>query len=170
MLSTAGSVGSGLVNGLTRITMGSLTDKYSFKLLFGIMMCVQLFNSLICFWAANSPGLFVLCIQMNYFSIGGLFAVFPSTVMNVFGFKHGPQVYTLVLLGSLMSSIVNLIMTKLILPGTGFLFCFSLGSVVTVICLVILWQYDEKLDAEWLAKKNAIVRRKLKETDTKEEE
>jgi MFS family permease len=151
MLSTAASVGSGLVNGATRITLGTLTDKYSFKSIFAIMMVIQLINSLICFWAANIPALFVLCIQLNYFSIGGIFAVFPSTVMNVFGLRHGPQVYTLVLLGSLLSSIINLIMTKLILDALGMAFCYYSGSIVTVICLGILWVYEEKLDVQELA-------------------
>lgn len=40
LMSIAASVGGGLINGSTRITMGSLTDKFSFKLLFGIMMMV----------------------------------------------------------------------------------------------------------------------------------
>jgi hypothetical protein len=40
LMSIAASVGSGLVNGATRIIMGTLTDKYSFKTLYGIMMAV----------------------------------------------------------------------------------------------------------------------------------
>jgi hypothetical protein len=40
LMSVASSVGSGLVNGSTRIVMGTLTDFSSFKVLFGIMMLV----------------------------------------------------------------------------------------------------------------------------------
>ena len=85
LMSIASSVGSGLVNGSTRIVMGTLTDFSSFKVLFGIMMVVQLCNGLVCFWAARSSTAFFFCVLFNYFSLGGLFAVFPKTVISVFG-------------------------------------------------------------------------------------
>jgi reverse gyrase len=39
-LSIAASVGSGVVNGLTRVVFGALTDKYSFKQLYAVLMTV----------------------------------------------------------------------------------------------------------------------------------
>ena len=40
LLSWAASVGSGLVNGLSRIVLGALVDKVGFKTLFTILMVV----------------------------------------------------------------------------------------------------------------------------------
>ena len=39
-LTWAASIGSGLVNGLSRITFGSLADKYSFRTLLGFLMLI----------------------------------------------------------------------------------------------------------------------------------
>ena len=37
-LTWAASIGSGLVNGLSRVTLGTLVDKHGFKKLFAILM------------------------------------------------------------------------------------------------------------------------------------
>jgi len=113
----------------------------------------------VCFWAANSGATFFICVLFNYFSLGGLFAVFPKTVISVFGGQHGPQIYVLVLLGSFLSSVLNLLATKLILPATTFLTLFMMGNVTTVLCLTVLYFYEEKLDVENLARWNAVVRK-----------
>ena len=78
------------MNGLSRIFFGTLVDKYSFKLLMGILMAIQLVNACVCFWAAYVPALFFICILVNYMVLGGLFAVFPVSVTNVFGLELGP--------------------------------------------------------------------------------
>jgi len=157
LMSIAASVGGGLVNGATRITMGTLTDKFSFKLLFGIMMVVQLFNALVCFWAGKNGGTFFVCVMLNYFSLGGLFAVFPGTVIRTFGKEHGPSVYVLVLIGSFVSSVLNIFNTKLLLPNTSFLVVYMVGAGTTVLCLIVLYFYEEKLDVENLRKRGGIV-------------
>ena len=89
-LTWAASVGAGLVNGLSRIAFGTLVDKYSFRYLLSILMWIQLVNSLVCYWAAYEPALFFICILINYMVLGGLFAIFPVSVTNVFGLEHGP--------------------------------------------------------------------------------
>ena len=78
------------MNGLSRIFFGTLVDKYSFRLLMGILMAIQLVNACVCFWAAYVPALFFICILVNYLVLGGLFAVFPVSVTNVFGLELGP--------------------------------------------------------------------------------
>ena len=89
-LTWAASVGAGLVNGLSRIGFGTLVDKYSFRRLMSILMLIQLVNSMVCFWAAYVPALFFICILINYMVLGGLFAIFPVSVTNVFGLEYGP--------------------------------------------------------------------------------
>ena len=54
---------------------------------------------------------------------------------------------------------LNLLATKLILPATTFLTLFMMGNVTTVLCLVVLFFYEEKLDVENLARWNAVVRK-----------
>ena len=92
-LTWAASIGSGLVNGLSRIVFGTLADHYSFKTVLGGLMFIQLINALVCFWAAYVTEIYFACILINYMCVGGLFAVFPVSVTKMFGLKHGPQIY-----------------------------------------------------------------------------
>ena len=78
------------MNGFSRISFGTLVDKYSFRRLMGILMAIQLVNACVCYWAAYVPALFFICILVNYMVLGGLFAVFPVSVTNVFGLELGP--------------------------------------------------------------------------------
>ena len=48
-LTWAASIGSGLINGLSRMTMGYAVDKFGFKTLLTWMMVAQLINSLVCY-------------------------------------------------------------------------------------------------------------------------
>ena len=89
-LTTAASFGSGLINWLARLLMGAAVDKISFKKLFTVLMVLQLINSLVCYWAAFYPTIYIICVLVNFWVSGGLFAIFPVAVTNVFGMKVGP--------------------------------------------------------------------------------
>ncbi len=151
-LTWAASIGGGLVNGLARFIMGWLQDKVSFRTLMMGLMTVQLSISLVVYWLAAVPSLYFIAVVMNYFCSGGLFAVFPGSVTNLFGLNKGPQIYSIILTASIVSSSLNLLMTELLLPATGFLACFFVGSGMTVIVLIILWRFQEKLDIENLSR------------------
>jgi len=43
---------------------------------------------------------------LNYFSIGGLFALFPTPAVKTFGQEIGPRVYAMVLYASVAASAV----------------------------------------------------------------
>ena len=89
-------------------------------------------------------------------SIGGIFAIFPVAVLNVFGLEFGPQIYVWVLFGAFLASLINTANTVWLLPMFGFQALFYLGSVAQVITLAILYHYEEKLDVERLKKFNAL--------------
>ena len=86
-------------------------------------------NSLVCYWAAYIAGVYFICILTNYLVLGGLFAVFPVSVTKMFGLEHGPQIYVQILFGSFVSSILNLISTKVLLDATNFATLFYVGSL-----------------------------------------
>lgn len=156
MLTWAASIGSGVVNGFTRLSLGLLQDRKSFRALYGLLLIVQLLNSLVVYWASWIPWMFFICILLNYFSLGGLFAIFPTSVARVFGINMGPQVYVAILFGSFLSGVTNMFVTHYILPATSFVFIFYLGSVITVIVMIILFNFKEELDVDNLAKKGAL--------------
>jgi len=155
-LSWAASIGSGLVNGLSRIVLGALVDKVGFKTLFTILMVVQLVNALTCYWAAYIPAVYFLCVMLNYMCVGGIFAIFPVAVTNVFGLEAGPQIYVWLLLGAFVSSLVNLFETTVLEKAIGFASLFYFGAVTQVLALIVIYFYEEKLDVERLRKHEAL--------------
>ena len=106
-LTWAASIGGGLVNGLARIIMGAGVDKWSFKKLFVVLNFVQLITALCCYQAAHSPAAYTICIFVNYWSMGGVFSIYPVSVTNVFGLRIGSQVYVVVLIGIFIAQAIN---------------------------------------------------------------
>ena len=121
-----------------------------------ILMAIQLFNSLVCFWAAYNAGAYFICVMLNYMVLGGLFAIFPVSVTNVFGLEFGPTIYVQILFGSFISSLFNLFTTKWVLPATNFVTLFYVGSVTQIGTLLMLWWFREELDVGRLARFNGI--------------
>ena len=80
MLTIAASVGSGILNGSSRLFFGWLLDRTTFKNIFGTLTLIALLNQFTMYWAAWHPGLYFTCIMINYMYLGGLFAVFPPMV------------------------------------------------------------------------------------------
>ena len=133
-------------------------DFYSFKYLFTILTCIQLVNSLVQYWMAWYPVAYFICIMANYLYLGAIFAIFPTAVQNVFGLEQGPQIYVWVLLGSLFSSILNLIATQWLIDATSFVFIFYLGAgVELMVILVLLIFFKEEIDLENLKRRDAVV-------------
>ena len=75
---------------------------------------------------------------------------------NTFGMQYSAQIYALVLVANLFTSIVNLMMTKWVQPATGFLTCFLTGTVITILCVFVVLPFKEELDVQNLAKWNGI--------------
>ena len=156
MLTWAASVGS-ITNGLMRIVFGNLIDRFSFKLLMGIILTIELAMCLLFYFAANSAAFFFILIMLNYAILGGYFTIFPVSVTKIFGLELGPQVYVQLAMGSFFSSLFNLITTKWLLPATNYITLFMTGAGVTVIAIVILCFIQENLDVENLKKRDAVI-------------
>ena len=155
-LTWAASIGAGFVNGASRVVFGALVDKYSFRCLMSILMAIQLANSMLCFWAAYVPWLFFICVLVNYMVIGGMYAIFPSSVQNCFGLELGPQIYAQILIGGFFSSLLVLGTTTWLLPATNFVTLFYVGSLFQIATLVCLYFFNEELDVKNLAKRDCL--------------
>ena len=83
-------------------------------------------------------------------AVGGMYAIFPVTVTNIFGLEVGPKVYVWILLGGTVVSIFNLIETAVFEPIIGFAALFYVNSVFQFLCIVVTCFYQEKLDVERL--------------------
>ena len=81
---------SGVVQFITRITVGQLYDKLGFKPIFFTLMIFNIINGLICYRVKEITWAYIICIEMNYLVIGGIFSVFPAPVIKTFGLFYGP--------------------------------------------------------------------------------
>ena len=156
-LTWAASIGAGLINGLSRIVMGATVDKVGFKKLFTVLMTIQLFNSLICYGAAFYPWIYFTCVLVNFWCLGGLFAIFPVAVTNVFGLQVGPQIYVWIMFGVFIASLINLIQSTFLIDKVGFAALFYFGSITQVLCLLVTYFYEEELDVERLRRHNGLL-------------
>ena len=159
-LTWAAAIGAGVVNGLARIVMGAAVDKMGFKKLFTLQAIANLINSLVCCWAVHYPSLYFICILVNFWCLGGLFSIFPVAVTNVFGLNIGPQIYVWIMFGVFIASLMNLLQTAYLKDMVGFQALFYMGSVTQILCLVIAYYYEEKLDVDRLRRYGAIVEAK----------
>ena len=146
MLTLAAAIGAGVVNGLSRLILGSLYDKCGFKALFSVLMTSQLLVSLVCYHAVAYPWLYITCILLNYASIGGMYAIFPVSVTKVFGMESGPQIYVWVLLGAVLSSMLIMLTVVYLLDVVGFQALFYMGTASQIVTLGVLWNFEERLD------------------------
>lgn len=137
-LTWAASIGSGLVNGLSRIIMGYLVDKIKFKYLLASIFITWTTIGCTVFWMVQIPWLYFAAVLINYFCTGGFYAILPSAVNNTFGINCTPQIYSIILCSGFVSSVTNFLITTFVLPATGYLFIFLLGASGSFISLLIL--------------------------------
>ena len=110
-LTVVASIGSGLVNGVTRLALGTIVDKVGFKKLFFAIMSIQLVLSLSVYYAAYIESIYFICIILNFFCQGGIFTIFPVATTNVFGLEVGAQAYVWILGSPIISSFANMLET-----------------------------------------------------------
>ena len=151
-LTWAATIGSGVMNGLSRVIFGASVDKIGFKKIFLALMIIQLINSLVSYWAAWMPAAYFICVLVNYMAIGGLYAIFPVTVTNLFGLEIGPKVYIWILLGGNVVSVINLLETAVFERLIGFVGIFYVNSAFQLLSIIVTYFYKEELDVERLRK------------------
>jgi len=145
ILSEAASV-SGIVQFVTRLSIGALYDKLGFKLIFIVLMVINTANAFICYHVRKIMWLYIVCIELNYVVLAGIFALFPAPAIKTFGPKYGPQVYTLILLGAPASSILDMINIKVLYDIIGEVPILAIGGVFSILALIVLVSFSERLD------------------------
>jgi MFS family permease len=111
-LSWAGSF-SAMTQGVTRIVIGYLYDKYGFRQLFYILVVSNTVAAFTCYSARYNEWTFFFVIQLSFFASSGMFALFPTAVCNTFGSNHGPRLYSVILLAGSIASVFDTLMMKI---------------------------------------------------------
>ena len=146
-LSWASSFG-GISSCITRLCLGCLLDYFDFKSLYFGLLTVQLANIIVSYNCVGSTPIYFGCILVNNACTGASFTCLPVSIGNVFGLKYGTTVYSIVLTGSLVSSLLNVLNAQLVLAPYGFFESYTIRLTATLVAFAILWQFEEKLDVE----------------------
>ena len=67
-----------------------MIDKFSFKLLMGVILTAEFTMCILFYVSANTPGLYFSLILANYAIVGGFFVILPVSVTRTFGLRLGP--------------------------------------------------------------------------------
>ena len=127
-------------------------DKYGFKKLYALVLGLDFVNIIISYSCVSIAPIFFCCILLNNFCIGAMFICLPTSIATVFGTNYGTTVYSFVLTGSLMSSILNIFNAKFILMNFGFFASFIVCLLANILCFTLLYYFEEKLDVERIFK------------------
>jgi MFS transporter, OFA family, oxalate/formate antiporter len=151
MLTWAGSLGA-IVQCVTRLATGMAYDRIGFKKIFSVVLFITMVNSLVCYRVRTMPVPYFICILTVFFCFAATYAVFPTPAVKTFGPKYGAQVYSMMVFGACFTSLTNYIIIKVLKHLIGFDGIFGIGSVFTVVAIILISCFDERLDVERLDK------------------
>lgn len=154
-LTWAGSFSS-LTQVLARFTVGAIYDIMGFRIIFFILMVITIGNSLMCYWAVNLDWLYFICIQLNYFVIGGVFSLFPAPATKTFGGVNGVRIYALILYSSVVASGVDTLLVQLLYDSIHLKGLIWIGTGFNILNLFVNFTFRERLDIERLSEKGLI--------------
>ena len=155
---------SAIIQVFSRITFGYLYDRFGFKMLFNILMVLNIVNALSAYHLKSIPGLFFISIQLNFLVSGGIFAIFPVPATQTFGKLYGAQVYSILMFSDFFASLFDTILNKVLYDHfeVGPEYLFYVGAAASIIALVVTFFFKEELDVERLDAKGQIKWGKLK--------
>lgn len=142
MLTYAGGLSS-ITQFITRISVGYLYDKIGFKPINIALMIIALFAACFSVYSVRSAPFYFIIIQLNYMVIGGIFALFPTPAANTFGKEKGPQVYSLIIMGSLIAAFTDTMLVVFAFETLGVHKLYMIGGVCALISLIMSCFFDE---------------------------
>ena len=135
----------GVINGLTRFMWGFLLDKFSFKMLMGLILLTELIVSASIYHSASIVTMYLIenfCIAT---CLSGTFVMITPTFHKTFGPKNGTSVYGLTGMLVGLASLLGPITTKLLISeNTDYLKVYLIGSVAVALNLIVLTIFVEK--------------------------
>lgn len=110
---------SALFNGGGRLFWGSMSDKFGFKHAFIAMATVQAVTLALYDKLASSKLTFALGTMSVYFTLGGVFAMFPPAVQKRFGARNGVTIYSYLFTAFALASVGGSILAKRLVAYFG---------------------------------------------------
>ena len=142
ILTWAASLGA-ICSALSRVLFGKMIDTMGFKKLYTVLLGMQITNCVLAYSCVKIMPIFFACILVNNACLGASFTCLTTGCARVFGTKWGASVYSSVLIGSLISSLLNILNAKLIDITGGFFVSFLTTFIATIVAIIILYFFQE---------------------------
>jgi MFS family permease len=142
-LTLSGSVGA-FVNGIFRFIWSALLDKYSFKLIYSIILVTQVIMACTVYFVVQQKYLYMLWIIISYACLGGNFTTFPVASVQVFGMKAGGILFGFICLANGASSFLGFILYTYatFISEEAFFFIAGALSLMSLIVLHVFFDMD----------------------------
>ena len=143
-LTLAGSLGSAC-NGLFRIVFATAADKYGFKIVFAIILCLQItVAGTIYFVVTFNSVLYAIYVCIGYACLGGNYAIFPPLSAKIFGAKNGGQIYSIAFFSFGITSITGFLISNYAIVKVGEETFFFIASGMSACSLILLAFFKEE--------------------------
>jgi OFA family oxalate/formate antiporter-like MFS transporter len=127
-----------LLNGIGRITWGSLSDKLTRPKSIFAMTLFQAIMMAVLFWLGRSEWGFYIAAALIGFNFGGNFALFPTATADFFGTKNLGANYGLVFTAYGIAGIIGPTLGGKVFDATGsYLGAFIPAAVLCVIASIL---------------------------------
>lgn len=138
-LALAGALG-GIGNGISRLILASMVDKFGFKAVYSGIILVQLACSCGIWSCRQNPILLTIIIVGSYCTLGGHFSCFPPAAARIFGIRNSAMITTLLMYGSPISSLLSFVFVHM---GFDYKTVFTIAAIFTSINVILLYFFDD---------------------------
>lgn len=138
----------GIVNAVTRFIWGWLLDNFKFKILYFLVIFMELFISLTVYYSASYPILYIIENLLCSFCISGTFTMIIPMFNKIFGFKNGAKLFGLTGLNIGFASFLGPLLTNLMITDNSSITIYNkiylVGAGFVLISLITLIFFEDK--------------------------
>ena len=127
---------NGVANGLFRVVWGALLRKYGFKIVFLIVMTINIFCFLTMHWIVLNDNVYLISFFLSGACLGGLMVMIPSLCLLVFGDKIGNEMYSYCWAAFSLANLIQYKMGADLKNGTQYVDQFKVFTVTSVVGLI----------------------------------
>ncbi|KAL4478655.1 hypothetical protein ABPG74_006890 [Tetrahymena malaccensis] len=146
---------AGLANGISRPVWSGLLDKYKYKHLLIVAICIQIITSLSLQATHQSAVFFAIWIFVIHFCLGGVLGMLPVFSAQLNGVKIGSQLYGFYFYGFSLANLIQFIIVLELKKEIGFnnIFYIFFAQLFLALLIIICFQFKIKWSKYYMAKK-----------------
>mmetsp|Transcript_10172 Transcript_10172/g.13341 ORF Transcript_10172/g.13341 Transcript_10172/m.13341 type:complete len:507 (+) Transcript_10172:169-1689(+) len=141
--SLVGGLGS-LCNGVGRVMWGMVLDKIGYKTAYAVCITMQIVCMAIFPLASASKFTYALAVCLMFLCMGGNFAMAPTTCIEIWGNRLGPNVFGYLFSAFSTASLLSYFLTKRMVATVGWNNLYRAMSLFSAIAFGLLMTFSQK--------------------------